>query len=98
MRKTKKILNWYLANLLLNKSENTVNILIMHCLRLEPTWNIGIYACILILNNAYQPMHNLAGYAPLDVLVPISKWKVVLEEGLNLVLLRTIHLSALEVQ
>ena len=48
-------------------------------------WDIGIYACILILNNAYQPMHNLAGYALSDVLVPIYKWKVVFEECLNLV-------------
>jgi hypothetical protein len=57
----------------------------MHGLRLEPMWDIGLYACILILNNTYQPMHNLAGYAPLDVLVPIPKCKVVLEEGLSLV-------------
>ena len=35
------------------------------------TWDIDIYACILILNNAYQPMHNLPGYTLLDVLVPI---------------------------
>ena len=50
---------------------STVDILIMHGLRLEPTWDIGIYSCILISNNAYQPIHNLAGYALLDVLVPI---------------------------
>ena len=50
---------------------NTVDILIMHGLRPEPTWDIGIYACILISNNAYQPMHNLVRYALLDVLVPI---------------------------
>jgi len=56
----------------------------MHGLRPESAWDIGIYACILILNNAYQPIHNLAGYALLDVLVPIKKWKVVLEIGLNL--------------
>ena len=54
----------------------------MHGLRLEPTWDIGIYACILISNNAYQPIHNLAGYAL--ALVPIQKWKVVLKIGLNL--------------
>jgi len=48
-------------------------------------WDIGIYACILILYNAYQPIHNLAGYALLDALVPIQKWKVFLEKGLNLV-------------
>ena len=57
----------------------------MHGLRLEPMWDIGIYACILISNNAYQPIHNLAGYALLDALVPIQKWKVFLEKGLNLV-------------
>ena len=43
----------------------------MHGLRPEPMWDIGIYACILILNNTYQHMHNLAGYALSDVLVPI---------------------------
>jgi hypothetical protein len=40
------------------------------------------YAYILISYNAYQPIHNLAGYALLDALVPIQKWK---EKGLNLV-------------
>ena len=50
----------------------------------ELTWGIGIYACILISNNAYQHMHNLAGYALSDVLVPIQKWKVILKEHLNL--------------
>ena len=72
--------NIYLAGVIIFENCNktgilvcgaTVDILIMHGLRLEPTWEIGIYACILISNNAHQPIHNLAGYALLDVLVPI---------------------------
>ena len=58
----------------------TVDILIMHGLRLEPTWDIGIYACILISNNAYQSIHNLAGYALLDVLVlNLAKFSIVVK-------------------